>query len=115
MTATTPQEEGVPVALTILSARVVVGGTDDHRVESTISYNGTRLNGDQWQVVTVESDAHGPERRQLVEEISGTFEDAKELALRHAIELYRLLAAKREADAAFDALFSGDSETAPDR
>lgn len=100
--------EQVPVTLAIWSARVVVGETDGHQVESKISFEGARINGDRWQIATAEVDDHGPERRQLVEGISGSFEDAKELATRHAVDLYRLLVAKRQADEAFDALFAGD-------
>lgn len=105
-------QEQVPIVLTIHAARVVVGDTDGYRVESKISFNGSRINGDRWQIATAEADDHGPERRELVESISGTFEDAKELATRHAVELYRLLRAKNDADEAFDALFSSGSKGA---
>lgn len=101
----------IPVTLTIQSAIVTVGETDGRHVVSKIAHQGSRINGDRWQVATSEADDHGPELRQLVEVISGSFEDATELATRHAVELHRLLQAKHEADEAFDALFSGEGRT----
>jgi hypothetical protein len=107
--ATTSIIDQVPVVLRIETARVTVGETDGYQVESKIAYNGTRIDGERWQIATAEVDDHGPERRELVESISGAFEDAKELALRHATALYRLLMAKSQADEAFDALFASGS------
>lgn len=107
MSGRTTIDDRVPVSFTIETARVTVGETDCYPVESKIAYRGSRINGDRWQIATSEADAHGPERRELVEGLSGTFEDAKALAVRRATEMYRLVRAQVDAEAALEALFTG--------